>query len=721
MVNVLGKTRGQSSGLGARTLVSIAIVSINAGLIASAHADDVVELDTIVVTGEKIERTQQETTAAVTVFTEDDIKTLKVIKAIDLADQIPNVTIGGYGGILNIRGVDGNGGGKSSFSWVGATRARVSTTTDGVASVWTGGNLLDSGLWDAQQIEILRGPQSTAQGRSSIGGAMVIKTNDPTFESEAKVRVGVENANSKNKYQTAAVSSGALTDDLAYRISGEFVKGEHYIDYVDNSSTADYNTDPDDLESQDIKAKLLWQPESIPELTARFDLVHKTQEGPYISSVNPTGENYTATLADDSNGEQVGHRISDSEMNAVIANIEYEFSSEVLGTLVGSVSESDNKYYHNADDYPFKGNWEQKNISLEGRLNIEREESAFKTMLGASVISDDADIHNFDVNQDGSYSSDYYKGTTETITTSLFGESVYQMTDKLSLNFGGRIENEAQTRDATFFSTEGLSDSDINNTYLLPKVGVSYVVSESTTVGLDFRQGYTPGGQAFERQEDKDETYEYDEEYVNSIEFSSRSRVWNNRASINFNAFYNEYKDYQAYSSSGRTFTDADGDEYEGRSIANVDEAKTKGAEIEIRALITENVEVFATASVLDTEVVKFDKDTSLEGGELPFSADNTYSLGFNHQLTDRFNYGANLKHVAEYYDDLDNDASGDDSDIVGDYTVLNMDVEYTIGDLTLRGYVNNVTDEYVTTYDDGYAQSVKAPRTVGMNMDYAF
>ena len=721
MVNVLGKNRVQSSGLGARTLVSLAIVSINAGLIASVHADEIVELDTIVVTGEKIERTQQETTAAVTVLTEDDIEKMKVTKAIDLADQIPNVTVGGFGGILNIRGVDGNGGGKSSFSWVGATRARVSTTTDGVASVWTGGNLLDSGMWDAQQVEVLRGPQSTAQGRSSIGGAMVIKTNDPTFESEGKVRVGVENANSKNKYQTAAVSSGALTDDLAYRLSGEFITGEHYINYVDNSSTADYNTDPDDIESQDIKAKLLWQPESMPELTARFDLVHKAQEGPYINSVNPTGETYTATLADDSNGEQVGHRISDSAMNAIVANIEYEFSDEVLGTFVGSVSDFDNKYYHNADDYPFKGNWEQRNISLEGRLEIDRDDSDFKTMIGASVISDEADIHNFDVNQDGSYSSDYYKGTTETVTTSIFGESSYQMTEKLQLSFGGRIENEAQTRDATFFSTEGLSDSDINNTYLLPKVGASYVVSDNTTVGIDFRQGYTPGGQAFERQEDQNESYEYDEEYVNSIEFSSRSRVWNNRASINFNAFYNEYKDYQAYSASGRTFTKADNSTYEGRAITNVDEAKTQGAEIEVRVLVTENIELFATASVLDTEVVKFEKDTSLEGGELPFSADNTYSLGFNHQLTDSFNYGANFKHVAEYYDDLDNDASGDDSDVVGDYTVLNVDVEYVVGDLTFRGYVNNVTDEYVTTYDDSYAQSVKAPRTVGMNMDYAF
>ena len=719
MVNVLGKTNGKSSGIGARTLVSIAIVSINAGLIASAHADEIVELDTIVVTGEKIERTQQETTAAVTVFTEDDIKKLKVTKAIDLADQIPNVTVGGYGGILNIRGVDGNGGGPSSMVAQGATRARVSTVTDGLSSNWTGTNLLDSGLWDASQIEVLRGPQSTSQGRSAIGGAMVIKTNDPTFDSEGRVRLGVENTNSKNKYQAAAVSSGALTDDLAYRLSGELITGKHFIDYEKADDDWDYNTDPEEVESQDIKAKFLWLPESMPELSARFDLVHKTQVGPFVNAVDGDGETYTSSLSN------VATRLGDSKMNALVANIDYEFSEEVLGTLVGSVSETDNYYHQNGNNYGSEGNWDQTDISLEGRLDINRDDSAFETMVGASIISGKADVDNYDVNEDGSRYSDEkynYEGVTKTLTTSLFGETVYQVSDKLHISLGGRIENESQSRDATKGGgDESLSDANYDRTYLLPKIGTSYAITDNTTIGIDYRQGYTPGGQAFERDKDQNETYDYDEEYVNSVEFSSRSLIWNNRASINFNAFYNEYQDYQAYSRTGRSYTDANGDAYDGGAIVNVDEAKTKGAELEFKVLLTDDIEIFATASILDTEVVKYTGDTSLEGGELPYSADQTYSLGFNHQLTDSFSYGANLKHVAAYFDDLDNDSAGDETDVVGDYTTVSLDTEYVVGDLTLRAYVKNLTDEYIIVYEGSSNQDVLAPRTIGMNMDYAF
>ena len=40
------------------------------------------------------------------------------------------------------------------------------------------------GVWDVEQIEVLRGPQSTLQGRNSLGGAVLVKTKDPTFTPE---------------------------------------------------------------------------------------------------------------------------------------------------------------------------------------------------------------------------------------------------------------------------------------------------------------------------------------------------------------------------------------------------------------------------------------------------------------------------------------------------------------------------------------------------------
>src|SRR3546814_2966606 len=47
---------------------------------------------------------------------------------------------------------------------------------------------LDGLLWDVQQMEVYRGPQSTLQGRNAIGGVVAIKTADPTFDWQGKVR-----------------------------------------------------------------------------------------------------------------------------------------------------------------------------------------------------------------------------------------------------------------------------------------------------------------------------------------------------------------------------------------------------------------------------------------------------------------------------------------------------------------------------------------------------
>lgn len=682
-------------------------------------------LQAITVTGEKADRSAFDTITGTTVFTEDDIRKSTDKNALDLIQETPNVTIGGYGGIANIRGVDGNGGGKSSYSWVGATRPRTATVIDGVNQIWTGGNVLNNALWDVEQVEVLRGPQSTSQGRSAIGGAIVVKTRDPSFQNEGAIRLGMEQANDKNQYRTAAMLSGPMTDDLAYRLSADYVTGEDFIDYIDNSDNLDYNTDPDDVTSADLKAKLLWEPASISGLSARFDIQHQQQEGPYLHSVISGDDgDYEAPMLDADGNSAVNHRIGDTTMDTYISNIQYAINPDIRATLITSYSQFDSEYYHNQENRSFKmDSWDQDTINVEGRINFLKNGSDLGGLIGVSAIRDDQDLHLYYVDDDGDYSSDLFLGDTRTTTLSVFGEADYSLTDRLDVIVGGRVENESQERNAEWLGVAtGLDNDDRDDTYLLPKVAFLYTLSENHNIGLDVRRGYTPGGLGWDRNNRSsgasNTAYEYDPEYVTAVELSSKNRFWDNRASLNLNAFYNDYTDYQAYAGSGVEF----GDGTTGGGIANVDKATTYGLELEARVSVTELTEVFANASVLHTEVDEYDANPDWEGNELPFAANQTFGAGIDQRFTDALSGRVSVKHVGEYYDDLDNDSGADDgSDKVGDYNLVNVALAYELGNATLQVYANNLTNEYVVTYNDGLTQNVLAPRTIGATVDYTF
>jgi iron complex outermembrane receptor protein len=63
----------------------------------------------------------------------------------------------------------------------------IAISIDGVYLAQVAGSLVD--LFDVQQIEILRGPQGTLQGRNSPGGALNITTQRPTDDLSAQAQV----------------------------------------------------------------------------------------------------------------------------------------------------------------------------------------------------------------------------------------------------------------------------------------------------------------------------------------------------------------------------------------------------------------------------------------------------------------------------------------------------------------------------------------------------
>ncbi len=84
-------------------------------------------------------------------------------------------------------------------------------------------NTAFNSLFDVDQIEVYRSPQSTLRGRNAIAGAFVVTTREPEFTCSGRVLAEYNHDDVAGEgYRIAgAVSFPILNDVLAVRISGE--------------------------------------------------------------------------------------------------------------------------------------------------------------------------------------------------------------------------------------------------------------------------------------------------------------------------------------------------------------------------------------------------------------------------------------------------------------------------------------------------------------------
>lgn len=149
--------------------------------LAAEEAGDSGDYEKIIVTGQKVNRTLQETTTSVAVISSVKMAELDVSDLSDALHETANVSTAGSNG-FNIRGID-------SFNVSGAGNGAL-------ASVYVDGSPLPQRViangfttWDINQIEIFRGPQSTIQGRNSLAGAIIMTSAAPTQEWEGKYKL----------------------------------------------------------------------------------------------------------------------------------------------------------------------------------------------------------------------------------------------------------------------------------------------------------------------------------------------------------------------------------------------------------------------------------------------------------------------------------------------------------------------------------------------------
>src|ERR1700722_11748627 len=250
-------------------LMSAAALSILA--LTAARADDAdsataaqrakgdqPDLQEIIVTANKRAEDLQSIGAGISVVSDERLDQFAANSLAGFIQDVPGVNLQSYGapgyGSIEIRGI--------SPQSVGAT---VSTYIDnipigGSSAVGENGDFLpDLDPADIQRVEVLKGPQGTLYGASSLGGVIKYVTKQPSLtQPEANVTEEFEQVDhGQFGGKMRASASTPVTDDLAVRLSGYYRWIPGYIDDV-GVSGKDANNGYD----WGIRATALWKPTS---------------------------------------------------------------------------------------------------------------------------------------------------------------------------------------------------------------------------------------------------------------------------------------------------------------------------------------------------------------------------------------------------------------------------------------------------------------------------
>ena len=225
------------------TLFTLAIAATG---LQQAHADaEPIVLETIEVMARKQTERLQDVPMAVSAVTAETIQAAGIRDVADLTTVAPSLVVTSNSNPFNtsyrIRRI-GNEGNIPDFE------PDTGLFIDGAYRSRSGLGLGD--LADIEQIEVLRGPQSTLQGRNVTAGAISVRTALPshTFGAMGELTTGNDALMGVRSYVT-----GGLTDSISARLS---VTGTSRDAIADNLLGAD----SDDLNQYSVRGQLLFEP-----------------------------------------------------------------------------------------------------------------------------------------------------------------------------------------------------------------------------------------------------------------------------------------------------------------------------------------------------------------------------------------------------------------------------------------------------------------------------
>ena len=673
--------------------------------------EDTTLLDTIIVTGERFERSLFDTYTGISVLDQEELERSSINAHItDVVTRTPNVFVEGLSEVPSIRGVQGGGAGGLVSSTLTSSLPRLSYIVDGVTRATSLPNSNGMSLWDTRQVEVLRGPQSLLRGRSALAGAIVVETNDPSFEPEAALQAAIAlDEYHGAEYILNGLASGPLTQNIAARITFELADGEDPRRAIDVPD--DWIVEYDNMR---FRGKLLGEFDTtLGGLTVNLLGEHQQGTTPQtrnlVQTQAVTGMPISERVWIDALAGPFGipARTFDTMANTASIDVALDTEYGTFGTVISYIDDS----YESIPEqvYPFPFDVEEHSFTQDfsyefgdservqarqasGILGISLEQREQKTDLGGALL---------------------FRSDSTTDSQAVFADLRYGVTDQITLFGGARIQHYDGEYDqfssvATPFGTiAGTQLHNIDETVFLPALGLAYYFNDETVLSGSVRRGYNPGGSSvniFTGQ-----PFVYESEYVTTGEVTFRQALQQFGVQYSVTAFYNDFENPQLYAElvPGNRAS---------LQVVNQDRGISYGLELEGSWQMFERLRIDGSVGLLHTEISEAAAfNPELEGNSFGQDPSLTASIGAAFQVNEYLSLDGRATYRGSSYNDF-NEVPNEQ---VGDYWIVDVGATAEYRNFEARASIANLFNETgVTRYlAGGTSASVTEPLTFGLSV----
>lgn len=582
-------------------------------------------LEPIVVTATRTEEPAEKVASSVTVITAEEINAAQEVTVKEALRQVPGLNVLSQGGL----------GRNTSVFIRGARSEDTLVMIDGMEindpiNPGRSFNFADLTTTNIERIEVVRGPQSPLYGSDSMGGVVNIITRRGEGPPEFTL---LSEAGSHSTFREVLESAGKI--------------GIWDYSFSAGRIDSDGIGSDDDYENTAFSTRM------------GFELLDRGKLEVFFRSLDAeTHLDDWDFLANESVNDP--NFVEDTDFQVYQSRYTQQLTDRWESILRVGYFESDRKD-RDREDSREPGYF--SDATYEG--------SIFDVDWQHNIYVHDADVVTVGVEYETEEGESFYNDSWSFAPSRFPEESAH--------NWGYYVQNQLTVGDR-LHTTAGirLDDHQEFGSETTYKLGAAYIIPATETTlkgtwGTGFKapslyQLYTPpipdygfaGGNP-----------NLDPEKSESFDLGIEQAFLDDRLSLSAVYFHNEFEDHITFVTDPVTFIS---------TYTNLDEAESKGWELEARLTLREDVSIYGNYTYTDTE----DKEN---GGDLLRIPENAYSIVVDYDWLQKVHCN-----VGVHYLDDRLDIGGEDAD---SYTRVDLAVTYTVNDcLRLHGRAENLFDE---------------------------